>query len=96
MSLTRRDCVIGFLPAFHSFGMSVTGFLPLVTGLRVAHHPDPTDSSTLAYKIGEYEATLLVATPTFVSYILDGQLLNSSGRAQCQIMCGAELPGGGC
>ena len=89
LSLTRRDCVIGFLPAFHSFGMSVTGFLPLVTGLRVAHHPDPTDSSTLAYKIGTYEATLLVATPRLSATFSIGQLLNSSGRCAI-IMCGAE------
>src|SRR5205085_2380376 len=29
LGLTSEDCVLGFLPAFHSFGLSVTGLLPL-------------------------------------------------------------------
>jgi long-chain-fatty-acid--[acyl-carrier-protein] ligase len=71
LGFTRRDSILGFLPAFHSFGMSVTGVLPLIGGLRVVHHPDPTDASGLARKIGAYRPTILVGTPTFVSYILD-------------------------
>jgi long-chain-fatty-acid--[acyl-carrier-protein] ligase len=71
LGLTRRDSILGFLPAFHSFGMSVTGLLPLLGGMRVVHHPDPTDASGLARKIGAYRPTILVGTPTFVSYILE-------------------------
>jgi long-chain-fatty-acid--[acyl-carrier-protein] ligase len=71
LGLTRRDSILGFLPAFHSFGMSVTGLLPLLGGMRVVHHPDPTDASGLARKIGAYRPTMLVGTPTFVSYILE-------------------------
>jgi long-chain-fatty-acid--[acyl-carrier-protein] ligase len=71
LGFTRRDSILGFLPAFHSFGMSVTGVLPLIGGMRVVHHPDPTDASGLARKIGAYRPTILVGTPTFVSYILD-------------------------
>ncbi len=29
---------------FHSFGLTVTGLLPLFAGVRVVHHPDPTDA----------------------------------------------------
>jgi long-chain-fatty-acid--[acyl-carrier-protein] ligase len=65
------DSILGFLPAFHSFGMSITGLLPLLTGMRVVRHPDPTDAAALARKIGLYKPTLLVGTPTFVGYILD-------------------------
>jgi long-chain-fatty-acid--[acyl-carrier-protein] ligase len=71
MGLTRRDSILGFLPMFHSFGMNVTGLLPLTTGLRVVHHPDPTDAGGLVRKIAAYRPTLLVGTPTFLSYILD-------------------------
>jgi len=71
LGLTRGDSILGFLPAFHSFGMSVTGILPLLGGMRVVHHPDPTDASGLARKIGTYRPTILVGTPTFVSYILE-------------------------
>ncbi|HEY7315721.1 MAG TPA: AMP-binding protein [Gemmataceae bacterium] len=71
LGITRRDSILGFLPAFHSFGMSVTCLLPLMGGMRVVHHPDPTDASGLARKIGAYRPTILVGTPTFVSYILE-------------------------
>src|SRR5262249_17138127 len=60
-----------FLPAFHSFGLTVTTLLPLLTGLRVVHHPDPTDAANLVHKISAYGVTVLVGTPTFVSYILE-------------------------
>jgi long-chain-fatty-acid--[acyl-carrier-protein] ligase len=68
---TAHDSILGFLPAFHSFGLSITGLLPLLSGLRVVRHPDPTDAAALARKIGSYKPTLLVGTPTFVSYILE-------------------------
>jgi long-chain-fatty-acid--[acyl-carrier-protein] ligase len=71
LGFTRQDVMLGFLPAFHSFGMNATGLLPLLNGLRVIHHPDPTDAGGLARKIGAYRPTLLVGTPTFVSYILE-------------------------
>jgi long-chain-fatty-acid--[acyl-carrier-protein] ligase len=69
--MKRTDSFLGFLPAFHSFGMSVTGLLPILNGLRVVHHPDPTDAAALARKIAAYRTTLLVGTPTFVSYIVE-------------------------
>jgi long-chain-fatty-acid--[acyl-carrier-protein] ligase len=68
---TRQDSILGFLPPFHSFGTTVTGLVPLTTGLRVVRHPDPTDAGGLVRKIAAYKTTLLVGTPTFASYILD-------------------------
>ncbi len=69
--LTRRESILGFLPAFHSFGLSVTGLFPLLSGLRVARHPDPTDAGGLVRKTASYRPTILAGTPTFVSYIFD-------------------------
>jgi long-chain-fatty-acid--[acyl-carrier-protein] ligase len=71
LKFCRSDSVLGFLPAFHSFGMSITGLFPLLGGVRVVRHPDPTDAAALARKVGLYKPTILVGTPTFVSYILD-------------------------
>jgi long-chain-fatty-acid--[acyl-carrier-protein] ligase len=71
LGVTRKDSILGFLPAFHSFGMSITGLLPLLSGMRVVRHPDPTDASALARKIGAYKPTILVGTPTFVGYVLE-------------------------
>jgi long-chain-fatty-acid--[acyl-carrier-protein] ligase len=64
------DIIIGFLPAFHSFGLTATAILPLLTGIRAVYHPDPTDASAIARKISSYQATLICGTPTFLSYIL--------------------------
>ncbi|NJL30172.1 MAG: AMP-binding protein [Phycisphaerales bacterium] len=70
-SLNRDAVMLGFLPVFHSFGLSVTTLLPLLAGLRCVHHPDPTDAGGLVRKIALYKPTLLCGTPTFVTYILD-------------------------
>ena len=56
---------------FHSFGLTVTGLLPLFVGVRIVHHPDPTDAAALVRKIATYKPTLIAATPTFMNFILD-------------------------
>jgi long-chain-fatty-acid--[acyl-carrier-protein] ligase len=71
LKVARNNSVLGFLPMFHSFGLTVTGLLPLFVGLRVVHHPDPTDSGALARKIATYKPTLVAGTPTFMSYIFE-------------------------
>jgi long-chain-fatty-acid--[acyl-carrier-protein] ligase len=71
MGVTSADVLLGFLPAFHSFGLTITTLLPLLAGMRVVHHPDPTDAANLVHKIRAYGVTVLVGTPTFVSYILE-------------------------
>jgi long-chain-fatty-acid--[acyl-carrier-protein] ligase len=69
--LTRADSVIGFLPMFHSFGLVVTTVLPLAVGVKVVHHPDPTDAAALARKVAGFKPNLIAGTPTFMGYILD-------------------------
>ena len=71
LGFKRGDILLGFLPPFHSFGMSGNIVLPLVGGVRVVHHADPTDAAGLARKIAAYQPTLLLTTPTFFSYILN-------------------------
>jgi long-chain-fatty-acid--[acyl-carrier-protein] ligase len=89
LGVSRRDSLLGFLPAFHSFGLSVTGLLPLLAGLRLVHHADPTAAAALARKINAYRPTVLAGTPTFIGYILDraGPLQLESLRL---IVVGAE------
>ena len=69
--LTRADSVLGFLPMFHSFGLTIAGLFPILAGAKVVHHPDPTDAASLARKLVAYKATLVVGTPTFVNFILN-------------------------
>jgi long-chain-fatty-acid--[acyl-carrier-protein] ligase len=71
LGLTRREVLLGFLPAFHSLGLLATSIYPLLTGMRVVHHPDPTDAFRLARKAVSYRTTFMVGTPTFINYIMD-------------------------
>ncbi len=41
--LERNDVLLGVLPFFHSFGFTVTLWLPAVLGVGVAYHPSPLD-----------------------------------------------------
>src|SRR5262249_53179119 len=71
LKVTRKNSALGFLPMFHSFGLTVTGLLPLFVGVRIVHHPDPTDAGGIVRKIAGYRPTLIASTPTFMSFILD-------------------------
>jgi len=70
MNFTHGDILLGFLPPFHSFGLTGTTLLPLLTGVRVVHHADPTDSRMLARLVAAYHPTLMFATPTFLQYVI--------------------------
>jgi acyl-[acyl-carrier-protein]-phospholipid O-acyltransferase / long-chain-fatty-acid--[acyl-carrier-protein] ligase len=65
--LTSDDIVLGVLPFFHSFGFTVTLWLPLLVGFGAAYHPNPTDAKTIGELAARYGATLLISTPTFCS-----------------------------
>jgi long-chain-fatty-acid--[acyl-carrier-protein] ligase len=71
VSLARTDAMLAFLPAFHSFGLTITGLAPLLGGLKAVLHPDPTDAAGLVRKAAGYRPTILAGTPTFVSYLLE-------------------------
>jgi acyl-[acyl-carrier-protein]-phospholipid O-acyltransferase/long-chain-fatty-acid--[acyl-carrier-protein] ligase len=63
--VTPQDCLVGVLPFFHSFGFTVTLWLPLIAGFRVVFHPNPVDAKTIGEMVQRYRATILPATPTF-------------------------------
>ena len=61
-----EDVVLANLPLFHAFGLTVTTFLPLLEGIPMVCHPDPTDALGSARAIARYRATLLCSTSTFL------------------------------
>ncbi|WP_010584048.1 AMP-binding protein [Schlesneria paludicola] len=71
LELTTKDSVLGFLPMFHSFGFTMTGLLPLLGGIRVVHHPDPTDTANLSRKISSYAPTVLVGMPSLIGHLIE-------------------------
>jgi acyl-CoA synthetase (AMP-forming)/AMP-acid ligase II/1-acyl-sn-glycerol-3-phosphate acyltransferase/acyl carrier protein len=91
VSISDRDAMIGMLPPFHSFGITVTTVLPLCSGLRTIYHPNPTEAAVLARLVEAYKVSLLVGTPTFLSGIvriagkgqLDSLRLAVTGAEKC-------------
>ncbi|WP_370979413.1 acyl-[ACP]--phospholipid O-acyltransferase [Agaribacterium sp. ZY112] len=61
----QGDVMLGNLPLFHAFGLTVTQFLPLLHGVPVVFHPDPTDAVGCAKLITRYQASLMFGTSTF-------------------------------
>ena len=62
----ESDVMLGTLPIFHSFGLTVTTFTPLIEGIPVVCHPDPTDGLAIGKLSIKYRATFLFATATFL------------------------------
>ncbi len=52
---------------FHAFGLTVTLIMPLIEGVPIACHPDPTDVLGIAQTIARYRATILFGTATFLN-----------------------------
>jgi long-chain-fatty-acid--[acyl-carrier-protein] ligase len=61
------DRAIGFLPPFHSFGLTCTVVLALAAGVPVVYHPNPTEGLAIARIVHAYRTTLLIGTPTFLA-----------------------------
>jgi long-chain-fatty-acid--[acyl-carrier-protein] ligase len=89
VQLSRTDSLLGFLPLFHSFGHTVAALLPLLSGIRLLHHPDPTDAAGLVRKVAGYKPTVICATPTFFGFILDRAEVGQLESLKC-IVVGAE------
>jgi acyl-CoA synthetase (AMP-forming)/AMP-acid ligase II/1-acyl-sn-glycerol-3-phosphate acyltransferase/acyl carrier protein len=80
VKLTGSDKLLGMLPPFHSFGLTIGVAAPLTSGIRTLYHANPTEGALLATLMQAYKGTLAVATPTFLQGILraskPGQLAN--------------------
>jgi long-chain-fatty-acid--[acyl-carrier-protein] ligase len=91
IAIDESDSLLAMLPPFHAFGLTVDLVLPLVTGLRVVYHNNPTESAKIAALIEQYQTTIIVGTPTFLGGIVGaatpGQLrtlrLAVTGAEQC-------------
>lgn len=66
LNTEHNDVMMASLPLFHAFGLTVTQFLPLVEGLPLVCHPDPTDAVGIAKAVAKYQATIMCGTSTFL------------------------------
>jgi len=66
LNTEREDVVLSNLPLFHAFGLTATTFLPLLEGIPMVCHPDPTDAVGGAKAVARYRVTVLCSTSTFL------------------------------
>ena len=89
IDLRSNDVVFNPLPTFHSFGLTVGVFMPLLLGIRAVLHPTPLTPRDIVRRIRENGATILLATDTFMS-----QYVRASSDADLSSLrlavCGAE------
>ena len=57
--LSQEDVLIGMLPPFHSFGFTMSGLLPLISGMRAVYFPNPIDGVRVAERIAHWKVTIL-------------------------------------
>lgn len=70
VDLQSNDVLYGILPPFHAFGFSISTLLGLLSGIRVAFFPDPTDGKNLAKMAEKWGVTIVGGAPTFVKNML--------------------------
>jgi len=64
--LMKQDRVLSSLPLFHSFGLTIGLFLPLVVRRAIITAPSPLDSDKIAEAARIGGPTVLIGTPTFL------------------------------
>jgi acyl-[acyl-carrier-protein]-phospholipid O-acyltransferase/long-chain-fatty-acid--[acyl-carrier-protein] ligase len=90
--LNRKDTLLGVLPFFHSFGFSVTLWLPAVLGVGVAFHPSPLDLTAVSELVRDYRITFLLATPTFLQAYIRRCSPEDFGSLQFVVVGAEKLP----
>jgi acyl-[acyl-carrier-protein]-phospholipid O-acyltransferase/long-chain-fatty-acid--[acyl-carrier-protein] ligase len=88
---TKDDVLIGTLPTFHSFGLTICTLLPQLEGLSVVYHPDPTDGYGVGKLVASYQGTILLGTATFLRlYARNKKCQPLMFRTIRQVIAGAE------
>lgn len=66
----QHDRIAAVLPLFHSLGFTGTLWLPLLSGFSSACHSNPLEAAQVIKLVRNEKATILLATPTFLSAYL--------------------------
>ncbi|WP_404473347.1 MFS transporter [Vreelandella venusta] len=69
LNTQSNDVVMGSLPLFHAFGLTVTQLLPLIEGLPLVCHADPDDAPGIASAIAKHNATIMFGTSRFLDLL---------------------------
>ncbi|HYO24373.1 MAG TPA: AMP-binding protein, partial [Lacipirellulaceae bacterium] len=64
--LRRDDVILGIVPFFHSLGFTVTLWTVLGLDIRAAYHFSPLEAQQVGKLAKKWDATVILATPTFL------------------------------
>jgi acyl-[acyl-carrier-protein]-phospholipid O-acyltransferase/long-chain-fatty-acid--[acyl-carrier-protein] ligase len=87
--LRHEDCALGVLPFFHSFGYTVTLWVPLCVGASAVYHADPRQSREIGELCRTHRCTVFLNTPTFLRFCLK-KCEPDDFRSIRLLICGAE------
>ena len=87
-----RDRLLGILPFFHSFGFTVTLWLPVHLAVGVVYHYSPLDMSAIGDLVRRYRVTFLLATPTFLQAYIRRCQPEDFGSLQFVLVGAEKLP----
>ena len=90
--VSHRDCFLGILPFFHSFGFTGTLCLPAILGVGVVYYPNPLDARSIGPLVREYNVTFLLATPTFLQFYLRSCSAEDFGSLRVVMTAAEKLP----
>ncbi len=86
-----QDVMLANLPLFHALGLTVTEFMPLIEGVAIVCHADPTDALATANAIKKYNITIMFGTSTFYRlYIRNPKISKELLEPLRLVIAGAE------
>lgn len=89
IDLRRGDRALGVLPFFHSFGYTVTLWVPLQMGASSFFHADPRQAKEIGELSRTKRCTIFLTTPTFLRFCLR-RCEPEDFKTVRILMCGAE------
>lgn len=66
VDIRNSDVLIGVLPFFHAFGLTVSMWMPLFSDAAAAYHTSPLEAEHIGQLTRDFNGTILLATPTFL------------------------------
>ncbi len=70
LEITTDDSLFGVLPPFHAFGFTISSLIGLVSGIKTAFYPNPTNGRGLARGMKRWNASIICGAPTFLKAML--------------------------
>ena len=85
----KKSKLLANLPLFHSFGFTVTMWLPLLKGIKLVTVPSPLEINKNIKAIENEKVTILLGTPTFLrGYLRKGS--SNKFKSVQYVVAGAE------